>query len=327
MSAIRKESVTYVDIDESSEGQRLDNFLLRICKGVPKSHIYRVVRGGQVRVNGRRCGVDYRMQIADRVRVPPLRLPAGPDEAERQSEHAQALKVHIPVLLEDEQLLVVNKPAGLAVHGGSGISTGLIEALRAQRPAAPFLELVHRLDRETSGILLVGKRRPALRKLHELFRSGDPDKRYLVLVRGAWSGGERHVRQPLLRIGDGDGEQRVVPDASGQAAYSIFRPLATTEAASLLEARIKTGRTHQIRVHLASLGYPVLGDEKYGDFELNRALRRHGLRRMFLHAWRLSLPHPASGTQLRLEAPLPEELRASLARIPGMKEALNGQNL
>ena len=327
MTSLRKESVTYHEIDEGSDGQRLDNFLIRVCKGVPKSHLYRVVRSGEVRVNGRRCAVDYRLQCDDRVRVPPLRLPERLADVAGGIELAAALRVEIPVLLEDERLLAVNKPAGVAVHGGSGVASGLIETLRLQRPQQPFLELAHRLDKETSGVLLLAKRRSTLRRLHELFRSGSLDKRYLVLVAGRWTRGTAHVRIALGKTSDERGEKRVFADADGQEAYSIFRPLAVTHNASLLEACIKTGRTHQIRVHLAHLGFPVLGDERYGDFALNRALRPQGLRRMFLHARALSLVHPETGEALALRADLPDELRRFLIGIEGMREQIDDKQI
>jgi 23S rRNA pseudouridine955/2504/2580 synthase len=327
MVSSRKESVTYHEIDEGSDGQRLDNFLIRICKGVPKSHLYRVVRSGEVRVNGRRCAVDYRLQIEDRVRVPPLRLAERTEAADDAADATAIRRIEIPVLYEDERLLVVDKPAGLAVHGGSGVSSGLVEILRVQRPAQRFLELAHRLDKDTSGVLLLAKHRPTLRRLHELFRSGGLDKRYLVLVAGQWTRGVAHVRTALAQAHDENGEKRVYADPAGQAAYSIFRPLAITPDASLLEATIKTGRTHQIRVHLAHLGFPVLGDERYGDFALNRQLRPRGLRRMFLHARGLTLPYPDTQVRLELRSRLPGDLMAFLNKLDGMAGRLDEQSL
>jgi 23S rRNA pseudouridine955/2504/2580 synthase len=327
MASSGKESVTYLDIDERSEGQRLDNFLLRVCKGVPKSHIYRVVRSGEVRVNGGRRGADYRLQIADRVRLPPLRLASPQRTDDLPVTPASARGVEIPVLFEDDRIIAVDKPAGLAVHGGSGNAAGLVEVLRCRRPEEPFIELAHRLDKDTSGVLLLAKRRPTLRRLHDLFRSGGLDKRYLVLVAGEWRAGREHVRLPLLATSDENGEKHVLVDAGGRDAHSIFRPLAVVPSASLLEARIKTGRTHQIRVHLAHLGYPVIGDERYGDFALNRELRRAGLRRMFLHAHSLAFVHPESGAAMLLRSPLAPDLRRFLAGIEGIGEALGGRAL
>jgi len=316
MSEVRKEAVSLTRIETGDEGQRLDNFLLRICKGVPKSHIYRILRSGEVRVNGKRSDAAYRVQAGDQIRIPPMRLPARPDEAARQAVAGAAVKVDLPVIFEDEALLALAKPPGVAVHGGSGLAFGVIEALRTQRPEARFLELAHRLDRETSGLLLVGKKRSALRALHDMFRVGTSDKRYLVLVVGEWKEAIKHVKLPLYKFLTAEGERRVEVDAeAGRPAYTIFRKLASGRRFSLLEAQLKTGRTHQIRVHLAHLGFPIAGDEKYGDFPLNKALAREGLKRMFLHAWRMRFPHPVSGETLSLEAPLAEDLRRYLNHL------------
>lgn len=313
MAEVSKTSVVQALITENEHGQRLDNLLLKTCKGVPKSHVYSVVRSGQVRVNGRRAEVSYRLQTGDVLRIPPMRT-AG---VERQVVDGAALKVQLPVVYEDEGLLVVDKPAGIAVHGGSGESFGVIEALRRQRPQARFLELAHRLDRETSGVLLLGKKRSVLVALHEMFREGarggrGADKRYQVLVCGRWMDPLRHVRLPLHKYLLESGERRVRVAEEGKAAHTVFRLLARWQGFSLLEAQLKTGRTHQIRVHLAHLGYPIAGDEKYGDFALNRVLGRQGLKRMFLHACRMSLPHPQDGRDLVLEATLPGALRQFL---------------
>ncbi|MCP5248541.1 MAG: RluA family pseudouridine synthase [Candidatus Accumulibacter sp.] len=313
MAEVSKTSVVQALVTENEHGQRLDNLLLKTCKGVPKSHVYSVVRSGQVRVNGRRAEVSYRLQTGDVLRIPPMRT-AG---VERQVVDGAALKVQLPVVYEDEGLLVVDKPAGIAVHGGSGESFGVIEALRRQRPQARFLELAHRLDRETSGVLLLGKKRSVLVALHEMFREGarggrGADKRYQVLVCGRWMDPLRHVRLPLHKYLLESGERRVRVAEEGKAAHTVFRLLARWQGFSLLEAQLKTGRTHQIRVHLAHLGYPIAGDEKYGDFALNRVLGRQGLKRMFLHACRMSLPHPQDGRDLVLEATLPGALRQFL---------------
>lgn len=318
MAEVSKNSVTTTLITENEHGQRLDNLLLKKCKGVPKSHVYSIVRSGQVRVNGRRAEVSYRLQSGDLLRMPPLRIAVAEQEVVAGAE----LKVHLPVIFEDEGLLVVDKPAGIAVHGGSGESFGVIEALRRQRPQARFLELAHRLDRETSGVLLLGKKRSVLLALHEMFRAGGldggargADKRYLVLVCGRWMDPLRHVRLPLLKYLQASGERRVRVSEEGKAAHTVFRLLARWQHFSLLEAELRTGRTHQIRVHLAQLGYPIAGDEKYGDFALNKALSRAGLKRMFLHAWKMRLPHPLHGTELRLEAALPAALNGFLQGI------------
>jgi 23S rRNA pseudouridine955/2504/2580 synthase len=278
MAEVSKNSVTHQLITENEHGQRLDNLLLKQCKGVPKSHLYSIVRSGQVRVNGRRARFPIGCRAGDVLRIPPLRVASVEQDVVAGAE----LKVHLPVVYEDEGLLVVDKPAGIAVHGGSGESFGVIEALRRQRPQARFLELAHRLDRETSGILLLGKKRSALLALHEMFREGaggggrGADKRYLVLVSGRWMDPLRHVRLPLLKYLQASGERRVRVAEEGKAAHTIFRLLARWERFSLLEAELRTGRTHQIRVHLAHLGYPIAGDEKYGDFMLNKGLAREG---------------------------------------------------
>lgn len=327
MAEVSKSSATQALITENEHGQRLDNLLLKQCKGVPKSHVYSIVRSGQVRVNGRRAEVSYRLQTGDVLRIPPLRIARREQEIVAGAE----LKVELPVLYEDDGLLIIDKPAGIAVHGGSGESFGVIEALRRQRPQARFLELAHRLDRETSGILLVGKKRSALLALHEMFRDGGggggADKRYQVLVAGRWMDPVRNVRVPLLKYLQSSGERRVRVSEEGKASHTVFRLLARWEHFSLLEARLKTGRTHQIRVHLAHLGYPVAGDEKYGDFALNRVLAREGLKRMFLHAWTMRLPHPLDGRELVVEAPLPVVLRRFLQGLAAKEKQDHGQSL
>ena len=307
-------SVTRVTIDEEAAGQRLDNYLLRHCKGVPKSHVYRILRSGEVRVNSRRVDATYRLVIGDQVRIPPIRLAErSVDEVDEQAKQ----RVDLPIVFEDEAMLVINKPEGIAVHGGSGVSFGVIEALRRQRPQARFLELAHRLDRETSGILLVGKKRSALTALHDMFREhgAGADKRYLVLVKGRWMNATQHVRQPLLKYLTESGERRVSVNAEGKPSHTVFRLLARWSGMSLLEAQLKTGRTHQIRVHLAHLGFPILGDEKYGDFALNKRLRPEGLKRMALHAWQMDFRHPLSGESMRTTAPLPAGIADYIAAV------------
>lgn len=300
-----------VTVDEVGEGQRVDNFLLRELKGVPRSHVYRLVRSGEVRVNSRRVDATYRLQAGDRVRVPPVRTATG------AARPAPARPAEFPVVFEDEALLVIDKPAGVAVHGGSGVSAGVIEQLRAARPEARFLELAHRLDRETSGLLVVAKKRPALLALHRALREGAVGKRYLVLVKGRWARAAREVALPLRRYLTAGGERRVSVSAGGQASRSRFELVRRLDGFSLLAATIETGRTHQIRVQLAHLGFPVAGDDKYGDFALNRTLAGRGLRRMFLHAERLSFAHPRTGARLELRAPLPEDLRRFLEALQG----------
>ncbi|NJA90072.1 RluA family pseudouridine synthase [Rhodocyclus tenuis] len=309
MAEVGKVSVTKTVVSEEDHGQRLDNYLLRVCKGVPRSRIYHCVRSGEVRVNSGRVEVSYRLKTGDLLRIPPLRV------AQRDAEivDGAAIKADLPILFEDDAFLAVDKPAGIAVHGGSGVSFGVIEALRKQRPEARFLELAHRLDRETSGILLVGKKRSALNALHDQFRSGGGvDKRYWVLVSGRWMDPLRNVRLPLLKYELPSGERRVRVADDGKASHTVFRLLGRWRRFSLLEAELKTGRTHQIRVHLSHLGFPIVGDEKYGDFTLNRELQREGLKRMFLHAKQIRLPHPLTGEPVFLESSLPAALVAFL---------------
>ena len=304
-------AVQALTVDEESAGQRLDNFLIRHLKGVPKTHVYRIIRTGEVRVNKGRASADTRVQTGDVVRVPPVRL-ATPD--------ADAPPVpgrEFPVLMEDDHMLAINKPAGVAVHGGSGVSFGVIEQLRQARPAARMLELVHRLDRETSGVLLVAKKRSALTRLQDQFRDRETGKTYLALVHGQWPSNKKVIDLPLQRYllpdGVGEGERRVriasLTDPGAQRAITLVRVARLVGDFSMLEVTIKTGRTHQIRVHLASQGYPIVGDDKYGDFSLNKRLAAQGLKRMFLHAWRLQFIHPSLGKPQTLQADLPPELQ------------------
>jgi 23S rRNA pseudouridine955/2504/2580 synthase len=306
--------VQLITISEEEDGQRIDNFLLRICKGVPKSHIYRVLRSGEVRVNKGRVDQTYRLEKDDIVRIPPVRI-------------AKKTGIVVPgaefrILLEDSHLLVIDKPAGVAVHGGSGVSYGVIEQLRAARPQAKFLELVHRLDRETSGVLLLAKKRSALTNLHEQMRMGLTDKRYLVLVHGDWRNRKQHVKFPLFKYVTPEGERRVCVQEDGMPSHTIFNLLRKYGSFALLEAELKTGRTHQIRVHLASSGFPIAGDDKYGDFGLNRALQkadgeRAALKRMFLHARQITFLHPESGEPVTLKAALPPECERFLESLEG----------
>ncbi len=316
MNELSKDAVSWLTVGDEAAGQRIDNFLVRVLKGVPKSHVYRIVRSGEVRVNKGRVGADTRLAAGDVVRIPPVRL-ATPAARPTRPPPAPPL----PVLFEDESLLAVDKPPGQAVHGGSGISFGVIERLRAERPDAPFLELVHRLDRDTSGVLLLAKKRAALVAMHAQLRDGATDKRYLVLARGKWRDEKRAVRLALHKFATGEGERRVRVEAEGQAALTIFYRRETwpdhDPPLALLEAELKTGRTHQIRVHLAHLGFPIAGDDKYGDFAWNRALAKTGLKRLFLHAWRLTFLHPLSGAPLALESPLAADLARYLATLDG----------
>jgi 23S rRNA pseudouridine955/2504/2580 synthase len=314
MKDLSKDAARRLAVDESGAGQRIDNFLVRHLKGVPKSHIYRILRSGEVRLNSRRAKPDTRLAIGDEVRIPPLRTAAK--EAGRRPVPPLAA----PILFEDDALLVIDKPAGLAVHGGSGVSFGVIEQLRATRADARFLELVHRLDRDTSGVLLIAKKRAALTALHAALREGRIDKRYLVLVRGKWRDAKRKVELPLHKFVTGEGERRVrVEHERGRIATTVFYRRQVWPDAdpplSLLEAELRTGRTHQIRVHLTHLGFPLAGDDKYGDFSWNKTLARQGLKRMFLHSWRLSLPHPLDARELEFESPLASELAFFIARL------------
>ena len=309
-------SVQQVVVDEDSAGQRLDNFLLRILKGVPKTHVYRIIRSGEVRINKGRAAADTRVEIGDTVRVPPVRV--SDKIAEKLEKPAPARE--FPVLFEDDHLLAIDKPAGVAVHGGSGVSFGVIEQLRQARPQARFLELVHRLDRDTSGILLLAKKRSALTNLQDQFRERETGKTYLALVQGHWAANRKVNDTPLHKYLLPDGERRVKvvakdhPDAMHSVSLVKVRQRLPAQPAqglpelSLLEVTIKTGRTHQIRVHMASSGHPIAGDDKYGDFELNKVLQKQVLKRMFLHAWRLQFNHPLTGERHELLCPLPPEL-------------------
>ena len=308
------QSAHELTVDEDHAGQRIDNFLISRLKGLPRTRIYRILRRGEVRVNKGRIRQHYRLKPGDVVRIPPLRLDPG---WEPKSPGASLLdRVEQCVLYEDRGLIVVDKPSGISVHGGSGHSHGIIEALRAGRAKERSLELVHRLDRDTSGCLLIAKRRAVLRALHSAFRGGDVEKRYQVLVKGPWRGGERVVRASLRKNRMRSGERVVKVDDEGKLARTRFSPLAVGPEASLLEAEPLTGRTHQIRVHATSVGHPVAGDVKYGERDFNRGLRARGLKRMFLHAASLRLENPsAGGGTLLVEAPLPEELETVLARL------------
>lgn len=314
MNKAGNNSVAHVVIGEEEEGQRLDNFLIRHCKGVPKSHLYRILRSGEVRVNSGRVDATYRLVMGDKLRIPPIRIAERP---QNEVDEAAKQRVDLPIIYEDEALLVIDKPEGIAVHGGSGVSFGVIEALRRQRPLAKFLELAHRLDRETSGILLVGKKRLALTALHDMFREhgAGADKRYLVLVKGRWMNTTQHVKLPLYKFLTEGGERRVMVREDGKASHTVFRLLARWPEMSLLEAQLKTGRTHQIRVHLAHLGFPILGDEKYGEFAHNKNLKRDGLKRMALHAWRMAFRHPLTAAPLECIAPLPDSIGGYIAAV------------
>ena len=302
MNDLYKARATILEVGEEAEAQRIDNFLLRRLKGVPKSHVYRVLRSGEVRVNSGRVKPDYRLRNGDRVRVPPVRV-SDPGSKPKAKPAA------FPIVFEDPALLVIDKPAGVAVHGGSGVSFGVIESLRAARPEAKMLELAHRLDRDTSGLLILAKKRSALVELHRMLRDGEVEKVYVAVVKGVPAKKQFDIRQSLHKHVTASGERRVSVKEDGLSAMTKVKLLEKSRDFSMLEVRLMTGRTHQIRVHLAHAGHPVLGDDKYGDFELNRALARQGVKRLMLHARRLALEHPVDHKALRFESPFPEEMQ------------------
>jgi len=313
--------VRYVEAGEGDDGQRLDNFLVRVLKGVPRTHIYRLLRKGEVRVNSKRARPDQRVAAGDRVRIPPVRqAPVVEGAASRPASQSLQDLLTSAILYEDNDLLVLNKPAGIAVHGGSGTSHGVIEALRAARPELKELDLVHRLDRDTSGCLIVAKRRAALRQLHAQLREGTTEKLYLALVCGKWDLGHKRIELPLATGERRGGERHVAVRGHGQMAVSTFRPVQFfSNVATLVEVAIDTGKTHQIRVHAAHAGHPVAGDDKYGDREKNALLRQYGLDRMFLHAASIGVDRPGTHEPLHVSAPLGDDLRGvldALAKAP-----------
>lgn len=323
-SGFSRASVTHEQITETSDGQRIDNFLFRRFRAVPKGHIYQVLRSGQVRVNGGRVKASYHLQLDDIVRIPPIKK--SENTASTPVSTVKNVKPYVfSVIFEDDALLIINKPAGLAVHGGSGVSFGVIEQLRHQHPNWKFLELVHRLDRETSGVLLLSKKRAALVDLHRQIREGRTNKYYSVLVKGKWNNMVQHVKLPLVKYVTTSGERRVAVSNDKQQAnkvmssHTIFRLQKAWDNFSLLQAELKTGRTHQIRVHLAHLSFPIIGDDKYGDFKLNKRLAKSdsqpSLTRMFLHASKMQITHPLSGQCLQLEAPLSEDLQKFVTEL------------
>lgn len=317
MTPVRQETystVQLIEIVEDNCDQRLDNFLLAKLKGVPKSRIYRIVRKGEVRVNKGRVDVKYRLKQGDIVRIPPIRVAETETETFVPSSLKNSLERN--VLYEDDVLLVLDKPAGFAVHGGSGLDSAVIEGLRQLRPSASFLELVHRLDRDTSGCLLIAKKRSALRKLHEQFRGDGIRKTYLAVLSGRWARKKLVVTAPLQKNVNKGGERFVEVSRNGKDAETLFRRIRLLSNATWVEASPRTGRTHQIRVHAAWLGHPIIGDERYGDFEVNKAFKKKGFKRMFLHAYRLEFEHPVTGKPLCITAPVPES----------MEELINDKN-
>ena len=309
----------YVTIDAEDAGRRIDNFLHSVLPDVPRGRLYRLVRRGEVRVDGARVRAGRRLRAGEAVRIPPVA--AGSDEPVRRTAPGRGLRLEERILYEDERLLVLNKPAGLAVHGGSGISFGVIELLRAARPRASCLELVHRLDRDTSGCLIVAKRRSALRALHEALRGRVLDKRYVALLRGSPTSGRQRVDLPLDRGRPAGGERRVQVSRSGRESVTELAPIVSGTEATLAEALPRTGRTHQIRVHCAALGHPIAGDERYGDEAFNLRLRRAGLRRLFLHAARVRIEEPGRPPVV-VRAPLDRELIAFASRLGLPRRAL-----
>ena len=330
MHAISKDSVSLITVAEHEAGQRLDNYLIKILKGVPKSHIHRIIRAGEVRLNKKRCKPDSRIQTGDLLRIPPVRTA----EKQRSSENrAQAVPAReFTIIYEDDALLVIDKPAGTAVHGGSGVSFGVIEQIRRARPEARYLELVHRLDKDTSGLLMIAKKRSALVKLHEAIRNDHPKKIYLALGVGRLPNDRFHVKLPLFKYTGAQGEKMVRVSEDGQSAHTVFRVLnrfsdgllhqAGLSHLTLVEATLKTGRTHQIRVHLQSQHCPIAGDERYGDYQANKRLQKLGLKRMFLHASELHLDHPLTGEKLVLKADLPQELQQFTVMLENRHEAV-----
>jgi len=316
--------VTFVEIDENHDGQRLDNFLITHLKGVPKTHIYRIIRKGEIRVNKGRVKQTTRLKEGDSLRIPPIRL------SEKSIDDLDGQKYSFlakTVLYEDDALLIINKPCGMAVHAGSGITVGIIEALRALRSDLNYIELVHRLDRETSGVLVLAKKASALKILHDDFKTNslkNPrlDKRYLTLVKGQWQHGQRRVTKSLNTNARRHGERYVVVDAQGSYASSIITPKSVSATASLIEVKLLTGRTHQVRVHALSENHPVAGDQKYGEPEFNKRMKSVGLSRLFLHAAKLTLFHPLTKESLTIDAPLPSELASVLNNL-SLEQCIN----
>ena len=305
--------VQFIDISAAQAGQRIDNFLLTLEKGVPKSRIYRAIRKGEVRVNKGRIKQTYKIQAGDSVRVPPLHI----SEDTTPTTVSEFLRRQLTenILLEDDDLLVLNKPCGLAVHAGSNIQQGIIEALRVIRTDLPFLELVHRLDRDTSGCLLLAKNRDALLNLQQQMINHDLNKRYLTLLKGGWGTEQRVIEQPLLKNTVLSGERMVRVDPEGKYAKTIFIPVESFKQAQLTEVVLYTGRTHQIRVHAHFMTTPLAGDDKYGQRNFNKEMKKFGLKRMFLHAWKLGISHPTTNEAIMLEAPLPEQLENVLYKL------------
>lgn len=314
-NSVQRPGPQLVTIDSANNGQRIDNYLVAKLKGVPKSHIYRLLRKGQFRVNKGRIKPVYRLKTGDIVRIPPINRPSA--DALTQAPRHLCARLEQSILHEDEALIVLNKPAGIAVHGGSGIDFGVIEIMQQIRPNCTELALVHRLDRNTSGCLLLSKKRPVLLTLHQLLKEGGLLKHYYALLSGQWQGGAEHVEKSVQKNRQLSGERMVQINDEGQSASSLFTPQQVFADCSLVDIHIDTGRMHQIRVHAAHLGHPVAGDEKYGDADFNRLMRKRGLKRMFLHAHSLEFTLPDDGGHYSIEAPLDDRLRSTLDRLQG----------
>lgn len=310
-------SVKYHTVTANEAGQRIDNFLMKQFRQVPKSVIYRIVRKGEVRVDKKRVKPEYKLSLGEEVRIPPVQVEERPPASEASEGLLEAIEN--AVMLEDDHVIVLNKPAGLPVHSGSGVAVGLIEAFRQLRPNLPFVELVHRLDRDTSGVILLAKSRTVLNALHNMLRDGGMEKHYVALVAGQWQGGKKHITLDLKREVNNRQKMQVVDPEEGKTSESIFRPHTLYQEASLMDVTILTGRMHQIRVQLAHLGYPILGDVRYGDFKLNRMYREQGLKRLFLHAAKLEFLLEFTGKRYQLEAPLPADLKDFLKTLPKVK--------
>jgi 23S rRNA pseudouridine955/2504/2580 synthase len=306
------EKPTIVEIDDERAGQRIDNYLMSLLKGVPRSRIYRLLRKGEVRINKGRIKPDYKIKAGDQVRIPPIRVSSNSEPSDQAPADGLLKKIESAIIYQDDALLVINKPSGIAVHGGSGIQFGVIEGLRVLYPQEKSLELVHRLDRDTSGCLMLARKRSVLKALHEQLRNNEIQKNYIALVKGQWQGGAQSVDVPLLKNILKSGERIVRVDPEGKVAKSIFKPVKRYDIATLVEIELITGRTHQIRVHAAHVGHPVAGDEKYGQRSFNLTMKQRGLNRLFLHAKALHFIHPKTGETMSIVAPMGKELEQVL---------------
>lgn len=310
MSKPQFSSVQYITITADFSDQRIDNFLITKLKGVPKTRIYRIVRKGEVRVNKKRVEVSYRLQPGDQVRIPPVQL-MEPKELGAPS-HSLMTLLSNRILFEDKNLFIINKPSGIPVHGGTQVKIGVIEALRCMYPKLPHLELAHRLDADTSGCLILAKKRSVLKELHELLRAGKMTKLYIALTKGHWKPSEYRVDVPLQKNHLSSGERIVRVNKEGKNALTVFKPLKTFKKAMLVEAALFTGRTHQIRVHAQYQGHPIACDEKYGDREFNKLMRGYGLKRLFLHAKQIEFVLPSTSQVVKVSAPPDEDLMSCL---------------